>query len=357
MPPEFELVICITSSALFDSTESRTIWERDGYQAYHEYQRAHVGIPLKPGVGFPLVQSLLALNEAAKKELVEVVLVSRKDADSGERVRQSIYHYGLRITRMSFTGGTCVTKYLAAWHCDLFLSADENQVRTVLLGTTPEAFEGIAAALVCRIVDETTSSSQSLSNGYTKQASSEAEMVATANSVHASIIDLSWPDDQVRIAFDGDGVLFSDEAECVFKRKGLDEFFKFEREHGHVALPKGPMQMFALKLQRVRQELGEDNKWRLRTFLVTARSDIGNIRVFNTLREWGLEIDETHFLGGLDKTPFLRSINPAIFFDDSRENIDRAKQYVPSAQVVYGVNNIQDINLIEPITPSTDNQD
>jgi 5'-nucleotidase len=357
MAPTFELVICITSSALFDSIESRTIWTRDGYRAYQDYQRAHVGIPLKPGVGFPLVRSLLALNEAAKKELVEVVLVSQKDADCGERVRQSIYHYGLRITRMSFTGGTCVTKYLAAWHCDLFLSADENQVRTVLLGNNPEAFTGIAAALICQIVDETTSSSQSISNDDTKQVPSEAEMIATAISVDASMIDSSWPEDQVRIAFDGDGVLFSDEAERVFKTKGLDAFYKFERENGHVALPKGPMHIFALKLQRVRQGLGEDDKWRLRTFLVTARNDIGNIRVFNTLKEWGLQIDEMHFLGGIDKTPFLRSINPAIFFDDSRENIDRAKQYVPSAQVVYGVNNIQRINLTESITSPINNKD
>ncbi|CAF1058569.1 unnamed protein product [Rotaria sordida] len=256
-------------------------------------------VPLQPGVGYPLVRSLLALNEVAKKQLVEVVLISRKDSDSGERVRQSIYYHKLPITRMSFTGGTDVTKYLSAWKCDLFLTADEDQV----LNTS------------------------------------------TNSDLSASLASLSWPEGQVRIAFDGDGVLFSDQAERIYKTEGLEGFFEFERKHGHIALPKGPMQVFALKLQKLCQSLGENHKWRVRTFLVTARYDVGNIRVFHTLKEWGLEIDETHFIGGLDKTPFLQSINPAIFFDDSRETTDRAKIYVPSAQVIYGINNL-DPNIL-----------
>ncbi|CAF4221073.1 unnamed protein product, partial [Rotaria sordida] len=147
MPPTFELVVYITSLALFDCTESREIWKRDGFEAYKERQRANLMVPLQPGVGYPLVRSLLALNEVAKKQLVEVVLISRKDSDSGERVRQSIYYHKLPITRMSFTGGTDVTKYLSAWKCDLFLTADEDQVRTVLSGSSGEGFTGMAAAL------------------------------------------------------------------------------------------------------------------------------------------------------------------------------------------------------------------
>ncbi|CAF3013214.1 unnamed protein product [Rotaria sp. Silwood2] len=362
MPPTFELVVCITSSALFDCTESREIWKRDGFEAYKEHQCANLMVPLQPGVGYPLVRSLLALNEAAKKQLVEVVLISRKDSDSGERVRQSIYHDKLPITRMSFTGGTDVTKYLSAWKCDLFLTADEDQVRTVLSGTTSEAFTGIAAALVCSIVNTTPSipsntmlvpesSHDHQSNSNTGMMILPSEVNTSTNSdLSAPLASLSWPEGQVRIAFDGDGVLFSDQAERVFKTEGLEGFFEFERKHGHIALPKGPMQAFALKLQKLRQSLGENHKWRVRTFLVTARNDVGNIRVFHTLKEWGLEIDETHFLGGLDKTPFLQSINPAIFFDDSRENIDRAKTYVPSAQVVYGINNIDTNILIRSIS-------
>ncbi|CAF2000857.1 unnamed protein product [Rotaria magnacalcarata] len=354
-PPIFELVVCITSSALFDSVESREIWKRDGFEAYKKHQCANLNVPMQPGVGYPLVQSLLALNEAARKQLVEVVLVSRKDSDSGERVRQSIYHYKLPITRMSFTGGTDVTKYLTAWKCDLFLTADEDQVRTVLASNSSDSFAGIAAALVCNIVDTTSAilptpvpesphPKQPNSKGDTTLFSPEVNPMINAD-LFPSLVALSWPEGQVRIAFDGDGVLFSDQAERIFKTQGLEGFFQFEREHGHTALPKGPMQAFALKLQKVRQSLGETHKWRVRTFLVTARNDVGNVRVFHTLKEWGLEIDETHFLGGLDKTPFLQTINPAIFFDDSRDNIDRAKVYVPSAQVVYGINNV-DVNPV-----------
>ena len=356
MLPTFELVICVTSSALFDCSESGRIWERDGLDAYKEHQRTQMMVPLKPGVGFPLVRSLLALNTAANKHLVEVVLVSRKDSDSGERVRQSINYYKLPITRMSFTGGTDVTRYLAAWQCDLFLSAEEEQVRTVLSSTIPEAFAGIAAALVCNIVHDTSSFDEPLSNSSVTQLSSEAKTTALAN-VSSSPVPASWPEGQVRIVFDGDGVLFSDEAERVFKTAGLESFYQFERDRGHIALPKGPMQAFAFKLHKVRSALGEENKWRVRTFLVTARNDIGNVRVFKTLKEWNLELDETHCLGGLDKTPLLRSINPAIFFDDSSDNIDRAKLYVPSAHVVYGVNNTAAANQLVKMATLIDNKD
>ncbi|CAF1084787.1 unnamed protein product [Adineta steineri] len=346
MTPTFELVVCITSSALFDCSESREVWKQHGIEAYKEHQRTRVTIPLKPGVGFPLVRSLLALNEVAGKGLVEVVLVSRKDSESAERVRRSIKHYNLHITRMSFTDGTDVTRYLPAWGCDLFLSADEDQVSAVLSGTISEEFAGIAAGLVYNIAADATvvplnspSVLDHLINSNTSECSREATMTALSR-VSASPVPSYWPEGQVRIVFDGDGVLFSDEAECVFKTKGLDAFYEFERENGQIALPKGPMQAFALKLMKVRTELGTDNRWRIRTFLVTARNDVGNVRVFNTLKEWGLDIDETHFLGGLDKTPFVRFINPAIYFDDSIEHIDRAKQVVPVAHVVYGINNI-----------------
>jgi 5'-nucleotidase len=152
MPPSFELVVCITSTALFDCSESHEIWKHQGVEAYKIHQRAQVKVPLKPGVGFPLVQSLLALNEVASKHLVEVVLVSRNDSETGERVRYSIDHYKLRITRMSFTCGTDVTYYLAAWKCDLFLSTEEEQVRKVLSGSG--VFDGMAAGLVCNIMPE-----------------------------------------------------------------------------------------------------------------------------------------------------------------------------------------------------------
>ena len=328
MAPTFELVVCITSTALFDCNESHEIWQREGLEAYKAHQRDHVAVPLPPGVAFPLVRSLLQLNVVAGRNLVEVVLVSRNDSEAGERVRQSINHHKLRITRMSFTGGTDVTQYLPAWQCDLFLSTDETQVRKVLSGS--DMFDGIAAALVCNIGSETV------------PLDSRTLVQATPPLVSP------WPDGQVRIAFDGDGVLFSDEADRVAKEHGLEAFYQFEQDRGQTALPKGPMKAFALKLQKIRQVLGEEEQWRVRTFLVTARNDVANLRVFHTLKEWALKIDETHFLGGLDKTPFLRSIDPAIYFDDSRENIDRARLYVPSAYVVYGIQTLPDVTTPTP---------
>lgn len=153
----------------------------------------------------------------------------------------------------------------------------------------------------------------------------------------------SWPEGQVRIAFDGDGVLFSDEAENIFQTKGLIAFQESEQDKSHIPLPSGPMQAFAMKLQNVRRALGDSNEWRIRTFLITARDHAVTKRVFNTLKEWKLQIDEKHFLGGLDKTPFLRAIDPTIFFDDSIEHIERAKQCVPAAHVIYGSKNTSSV--------------
>lgn len=154
MPVSFELVVCITSTALFDCSESHEIWKNQGLQAYQAYQHQNVDKPLKPGVGFPLVQSLLALNKMFIKPLIDVVLVSRNDSESGERLRLSILHHKLNINRMSFTAGTDVTKYLSAWKCDLFLSTEKEQVRSILAANSSDLFKGIAAALVFNMNDE-----------------------------------------------------------------------------------------------------------------------------------------------------------------------------------------------------------
>jgi 5'-nucleotidase len=156
MSDSTKLTICITSTALFDCSESHNLWKREGLDNYKSHQLDHVREPLKPGIGFRLVQSLLDLNHSTNKELVDVILVSRNDSESGKRVRNSISHYNLGITRMSFTNGTDVTVYLQAWKCDLFLTTEEKQVRKVLSVNAPTMFKGIAAGLVCNIVTDTT---------------------------------------------------------------------------------------------------------------------------------------------------------------------------------------------------------
>jgi 5'-nucleotidase len=154
MQPSFKLVVCISSTALFDCSESHEIWKRDGLEAYEKHQSDHVNVPLKPGVGFPLVRSLLELNKVVNEPLVDVVLVSRNSHKAGQRIRRCIKCHNLSITRMSFTCSTDVTKYLPAWKGDLFLSTEEEQVRKVLASTTPGQFEGIAAGLVYHVMPE-----------------------------------------------------------------------------------------------------------------------------------------------------------------------------------------------------------
>ncbi|UJR08860.1 hypothetical protein I4U23_013115 [Adineta vaga] len=328
-----KLIVCISSTALFDCGESHRICKEEGVNAYKKYTHSHVTDPLKPGVGFRLVQSLLNLNHSAGRNLVDVILVSRNDNEAGKRVRNSINYYKLDISRMSFTNGTDVTRYLQAWECDLFLSTEENQVRAVLSANATLTNRKIAAGLVCNIFAEAIHAPNDVSLSTIVKADDIPNNPITINTT-------DWPKDQVRIAFDGDGVLFSDEAERIYQSDGLDAFRKHEYEKLDIALSEGPMHAFAFKLQKLRNALAPEDQWRVRTYLVTARNGVGNERALRTLEQWGLEIDETHFLGGLDKTPFLIAIDPAIFFDDSSEHIERAKQYVPAAHIVYGVRNI-----------------
>ncbi|CAF1482956.1 unnamed protein product [Adineta ricciae] len=308
MQSSFELVVCIASTALFDCSKSHRIWKCDGLDAYKKYQREHADQPLKPGVGFPLVQSLLQLNKVVDKPIVDIVLISRNDAVSGLRIINSIEFYKLSIERMSFTCGEEVTKYLSCWNCDLFLTTEEEQVRNVLAGGHPHSLQGIAAGLVCNIISE----------------SIPVQPVTVATSVLPNVS--SWPKDQVRIVFDGDGVLFLEEPQSTDLKQP-------NQQSETISLAKGPMQTFALKLQNVRRALGENNEWRIRTFLVTSSSGANTIRLINTLKEWGVDLDETHILSGLNKTPFLRVIDPAIFFDNSNEHSEAFLQFIPAVHI------------------------
>ena len=157
MSISFDLVVCITSTALFDCSESHNIWKNEGLEAYKAHQRERVDVPLPPGVGFRLVQALMKLNQCSpKKQLVDVILMSRNDSESGERLRYSLKYYQLGITRMSFTSGTDVTIYLPGYRCDLFLTTETEQVAKVLSSASLATFKGIAAGLVCNIAAEIT---------------------------------------------------------------------------------------------------------------------------------------------------------------------------------------------------------
>lgn len=288
------LVVVISSRALFDLDESHRIFEQGGEDAYSRHQIEKEDEPLAPGVAFPLAKKLLALNgpEAAR---VEVILISRNSADTGLRIFNSIRHHGLDITRAAFTRGESPYRYIGAFGAHLFLSADAGDVRKAL-----EA--GIAAATILPS--------------------------ATGQNT----------DGQLRIAFDGDAVLFSDESERIYAADGLDAFNRNEAEAKDQPLSGGPFRPFLAALHEI-QSGYPANASPIRTALVTARGAPAHERVIRTLRSWGIRIDEALFLGGRDKGEFLKAFGADIFFDDQTRHCKSAANHVAAGHVPFGVKN------------------
>jgi 5'-nucleotidase len=290
-----KLVVAISSRALFDFEEENQVFETSDDRAYMALQLERLDVPAKPGVAFSLVKKLLAFN-TSETQLVEVVILSRNDPVSGMRVFRSAQHYGLAIERGSFTRGQAPWRYLKPLHANLFLSTHLSDVRAALAA-------GVPAAQVY------------------------------PQSVHAS----DAHPDEVRIAFDGDAVLFSDEAERIYQSHGLQAFQKHEIDNAALPLPDGPFKPLLIALQRLQQASTPD--MRIRTALVTARSAPAHERAIRTLMNWHIEVDEAMFLGGLAKGEFLREFEPDFFFDDQTGHIESAAQHVPSGHVVSGVRN------------------
>lgn len=291
-----KLVIAISSRALFNLDDAHRIFEQEGLQAYSTYQIEKEDEALEPGQAFAMVRKLLALNSQLPESLgIEVILLSRNSADTGLRVFNSIEHYGLGITRAAFCGGEPPWRYIEAFGCQLFLSAEGEDVRIAL-------DHGVAAAT----------------------------LVSTATADH--------DDDQLRFAFDGDAVLFSDEAEQIYKREGLDAFAASEDAARREPLTGGPFKNFLAALQRLQQALPATDP-PIRTALVTARSAPAHERVIRTLRAWDVRIDESIFLGGLTKTEFLKAYRADVFFDDQQAHCEHAADHVPTGHVPHGVAN------------------
>ncbi len=290
-----QLVVAISSRALFDFEEENRFFEQSDDRAYMKLQLERLEQPAKPGVAFSLVKKLLAFNLGDAPQ-VEVVILSRNDPVSGMRVFRSAQHYGLPIQRGSFTRGQPPWRYLKPLNANLFLSAHLSDVRAALDA-------GVPAAQVY------------------------------PHSAHASV---AHPN-EVRIAFDGDAVLFSDEAEQVFAAQGLSAFQAHERDKATLPLSAGPFKPLLAALHRL-QRAGTPSM-RVRTALVTARSAPAHERAIRTLMDWDIEVDEAMFLGGLDKGAFLREFEPDFFFDDQTGHIESAAQHVPAGHVVSGVKN------------------
>lgn len=290
-----KLVLAISSRALFDLRESHAVYVADGVEAYRQYQIGHEEEILEQGDAYLLVEKLLSLNAHLEEARVEVILVSRNSADTGLRVFNSIQHYGLDITRAAFVGGRSPYPYLAAFGCHLFLSTHAEDVRSALDA-------GFAAATI-------------LSGGARRAASAE-----------------------LRIAFDGDAVLFSDESERVYQSGGLAAFQASERESAREPLRGGPFKPFLAALNLLQREFPED-ACPIRTALVTARSAPAHERVIRTLREWDIRLDESLFLGGLEKSAFLEAFAADVFFDDQPGHCEKARDVVATGHVPHGISN------------------
>ena len=295
---EEKLVIAISSSALFDLSESARVFEEQGVDAYSHYQVEHENSILEPGEAFPLVKKLLAVNTLTdNKQLVEVILLSRNSADSGLRVFNSIAHHGLDISRAAFCGGLDPWRYIHAFQCDLFLSGNAEDVRVALE-------QGVAAATMLP---------------------SEAESTALNDQI-------------LRFAFDGDAVLFSDESERIYKDSGLEAFTSNEKNAANHPLSGGPFKNFLSSLQTLQSRFEQPN-CPIRTALVTARSAPAHERVIKTLRDWNIRLDESLFLGGMPKGEFLQAYGADVFFDDQQSHCNSASQYVATGHVPHGVAN------------------
>ena len=290
------LVIAISSRALFDLSDSHEVFENEGLEAYQRYQVSKEEEPLAPGVAFSLVKKFLHINALLAEPRVEVILLSRNSADTGLRVFNSIEHYGLSISRAAFCGGDSPYRYISAFNSHLFLSSDGADVRDALES-------GVAAATIL------------------PSANTERDQEGL-----------------LKFAFDGDAVLFSDEAERIYKSQGLEAFAASEKKSANQPLSGGPFKPFLAALQQLQMEFpaGEAP---IRTCLVTARSAPAHERVVRTLRAWNIRIDESLFLGGMAKGPFLKSFGADVFFDDQEAHCESARDLVATGHVPHGVAN------------------
>lgn len=289
------LVIAISSRALFNLEDSHCVFEEEGLDAYQQYQISKEDQPLEQGDAFLLVQKLLGLNKLLEESPVQVILLSRNSADTGLRVFNSIQHYELDISRAAFSGGESPYRYISAFNSHLFLSTDGADVRKALES-------GVAAATIL-----------------------PSEKSVT-------------PNEKLKIAFDGDAVLFSDDSEKIFKHEGLAAFTENEKQAANEPLSGGPFKPILAALQQIQMAFppGESP---LRTCLVTARAAPAHERVVRTLRAWNIRIDESLFLGGLDKGEFLHAFDADVFFDDQEGHCESARNHVATGHVPHGISN------------------
>lgn len=294
--PDKKMVIGVSSRVLFDLTAENEIFETQGLEAYRRYQADHEQDILKPGPGFQLVKALLQLNERKREaDLVEVIIMSHNSPDTALRIFNTIAYYSLAINRSVLVSGASLAPYLTAFHTDLFLSACEEDVQCAI-------DNGIAAGIICTEYNT------------------------------AQVLHIPAATAQIRIAFDGDAVLFAEESERIFREKGLSAFEENEKAHAMEPLAEGPFAQFLKKLSGLQKEFSYEN-CPIRTALVTARCAPAHERVLRTIKAWDVRVDEVFFLGGLEKKEILKAFGAQIFFDDQLVHTVSAAEFVPAARV------------------------
>ncbi len=302
MPVDFSeiLVVGVSSRSLFNLEDENAIFDSEGITGYRKYQLEHENDILEPGTAFHLVQSLLHLNADAKKRIVEVVVMSRNSPETGVRIMNSVKKHHLDITRMAFSGGEPLAPYIDGFDIDLFLSKDAKDVQYLI----------------------------------------DSKKCAAAF-IYAPPKSFNPTDNRVKIAFDADAVLFSEESEHRYKTEGMEAFHKYEAEHEDVPLTAGPFANLLIKLSKIQEELPTTIELSpLRIAIVTARNAPSHMRVIKTLRKWGVYVDEAYFLGGLSKDKILHAFGAHIFFDDQHTHLESASLLVPSARVPYATNSV-----------------
>jgi len=285
-----KLVIAISSRALFDLEEENHIFDNEGLESYYTHQLENLHMPLEKGSAFTFIQNLLSINKKFDNKLIEVIILSRNNAATGLRIGRSIEHYALDIERTGWTAGTPVARYLEAFKVDLFLSVHSQDVEEAVHG-------GVAAATILP---------------YTP--------------IHAEESDM------VKIAFDGDAVIFGDESEKIYQEGGLDAFIAHERENAKHPLSKGPFFKFLKIISEIQDKFPMESS-PIRTALVTARSFATHERVLCTLEGWGVRVDEAFFQGGVQKYEVIKAFGADIFFDDQDTHLVPTSKETPSAKV------------------------
>lgn len=289
------LVIGVSSRALFNLEKENQIFEEQGIKGYRAYQQDNENSLLERGTAFHLVKNLLNLNDLADEKIVEVVIMSRNSPETGVRMLNSIKKYSLNITRMALTGGKPLSEYIKGFSVDLFLSRDLSDVQKIIDSNS------CAAALI-----------------YDPPKEFREE------------------GNEVKIAFDADAVVFSEDSELRNKTEGLDAFHKYESDHEDEPLKEGPFAQLLVKLSKIQDHLPESIEVTpLRLAIVTARNAPSHMRVIKTLRKWGVYVDEAYFLGGLPKHEILKAFGAHIFFDDQDAHLEKASDTTPSGRVPY----------------------